>query len=438
MITRELFENKKQKLLTSLKNQKEFRLHKKTSNLFRDRTSEKKTIDVRDFTHVISVDTSKEIAEVEGMITYEDFVRETLKHGYMPAVVPELKTITVGGALTGGGVESSSFKYGYVHETVTETEILLSNATTVICTPTKNKDLFYGFANSYGTLGYALRVKVKLVKVLPYVKLTHTKYSDQKTFFKAIAEASENKQNDFVDAVVFNKNTILLTTGRFVSKAPFTNSYTFMKIYYKSLLRQKEDYLTISDYIWRWDTDWFWCGRAFGIQNPVLRFLLGIFGKLRSDTYWKVNAFVRKNTFLRNKFLSGKESVVQDIEIPIENGKKFLDFFLEKIPIRPIWICPAFSFDKKYPLFQTKSNKMYLNFGFWSTVPAKKEIGWHNKLIERKVLELRGKKSLYSESYFSKETFWKEYNKKAYDMLKKKYDSEKKLKDLYEKCVLRK
>ena len=34
-------------------------------------------------------------------------------------------------------------------------------------------NLFYGFPNSYGTLGYALRVKIALVPVKPFVKLTH-------------------------------------------------------------------------------------------------------------------------------------------------------------------------------------------------------------------------------------------------------------------------
>ena len=33
----------------------------------------------------------------------------------------------------------------------------------------------------------------------------------------------------------------------------------------------REDFLTIKDYIWRWDTDWFWCSRPFGVQNSKLR-----------------------------------------------------------------------------------------------------------------------------------------------------------------------
>ncbi len=51
--------------------------------------------------------------------------------------------------------------------------------------------------------------------------------------------------------------------------------------------------------------------------------------------------------------------------------------------------------------------------------------------------ELGGIKSLYSESYFPRDEFWSIYDKQAYDALKARYDPHRRLKDLYEKCVLR-
>ena len=94
-------------------------LNKSTSNLFRARTDNpKRRIDVRDFNHVLKVDAEPLVADVEGMTTYEDLVDATLKYHLLPTVVPQLKTITLGGAVSGLGIESSSFKYGLVHETV--------------------------------------------------------------------------------------------------------------------------------------------------------------------------------------------------------------------------------------------------------------------------------------------------------------------------------
>ena len=43
---------------------------------------------------------------------------------FSPLVVPQLKTITVGGAVTGLGIESASFRNGLPHESVLEMDML--------------------------------------------------------------------------------------------------------------------------------------------------------------------------------------------------------------------------------------------------------------------------------------------------------------------------
>ena len=58
------------------------------------------------------------------MCTYEDLVDATLPHGLIPLVVPQLRTITLGGAVTGLGIESTSFRNGLPHESVLEMDVL--------------------------------------------------------------------------------------------------------------------------------------------------------------------------------------------------------------------------------------------------------------------------------------------------------------------------
>ena len=60
-----------------------------------------------------------------------------------------------------------------------------------------------------------------------------------------------------------------------------------------------------------------------------------------------------------------------------------------------------------------------------------------NRLIERKVAELGGLKSLYSDSYYTKDEFWRVFDHPAYSALKARYDPAGALPDLYTKCVLR-
>src|SRR3989344_529483 len=169
------------------------RLGKTTSNLFRDRQgAPAKKLDVRDFNNVLHVDAVNGYVVVEGMTPYAELVAECLRHNVMPAVVPQLKSITIGGATAGCGIESSSFRYGLVHETVQEMEILLGDGRTVTCTPDNDhRDLYHGFPNSYGTLGYALLIKAMVVPVKKFVRLAHVRHADPWEFFTDLARQCE-------------------------------------------------------------------------------------------------------------------------------------------------------------------------------------------------------------------------------------------------------
>ena len=270
------YQQKKQQLSTQMKRKVQqsgvnITLKKKTSNLFRHRRSNLNQIDVRTFNQVISVDKEKMLAEVEGMTTYEDLVAETLKYGFMPAVVPELKSITIGGALSGLGIESSCFRYGLVHETIIQYDILLPDGRVVDCRPDNEfSDLFFAIPNSYGTLGYALKVTVKLVPVKKYVKLTFHHFKKPEEFFSHIKAVCLANRLDgavaFVDGVVFARDHQVLILGEMTDEAPNVSNYKYMKIYYKAVANKQQDYVTIKDYIWRWDPDWFWCSKVFYIM----------------------------------------------------------------------------------------------------------------------------------------------------------------------------
>lgn len=418
---------------------------KKTSNLFRDRAQGSiHKLNLGNLNRVVSVDPTNRIAYVEGMTTYEELVKQTLPYNLMPTVVPELKSITVGGAVTGVGIEATSFRYGFVHETVQEMEILCGDGIVRTCSPNnENRDLFFGFPNSYGTLGYALILAVALIPIKKYVHVTHSSFTDPALFFDSIKDVCNRSGKshdvvDFIDGVAFDRGVYYLSIGQFVDTAPQVSNYTYMGIYYRSILQKKEDYLTTHDYIWRWDTDWFWCSRVFGAQNPLIRFLATP-RLLRSTTYWKIKKLATqyKITNLLSAINGKRESIIQDVEIPIEHAPEFMDFFHREIGIKPVWTCPTTPSENIFSLFAVKPKQLYINFGFWDSVASEKEEGHYNRLIENKVKELGGKKSLYSSSYYPENEFWQLYNKKDYDALKTKYDPKGMFKNLYQKCVKR-
>jgi len=402
-------------------------LRKSHSNLFRRDLRGKARVDVRRFTRVLGIDRERMLADVEGMTTYQDFAAATLPLGLLPAVVPQLKTITVGGAVSGLGIESSSFKFGLVHETAEEMEILLGDGRIVVCSPSQEPDLFFGFPNSYGTLGYALRLKVKLIPAQPYVHLTHTRFSDPAQYFARISEASgEVSAEDYLDGVIFGDREMILTRGVFSMDAPRVSKYTYMGIYYRSLQRLREDWLTAHDYIWRWDTDWFWCSKQFGVQHPALRAFVP--WALNSRTYQRI---MRLSQALFPDSPS-KEAVIQDVAIPIQHAEKFFWFLRQEIGITPVWVCP-FRTHQAWDLNPLKPGQLYINFGFWDLVATTHDRGYFNRKVEAKASELSGAKALYSSSYYDEQTFWSIYNRPRYESLRQKYDSTRTFPDLYKK-----
>ncbi|MFT4088845.1 MAG: FAD-binding oxidoreductase, partial [Gordonia sp. (in: high G+C Gram-positive bacteria)] len=235
------------------------RLAKKTSNLFRKRAENPAPgLDVSGLDRVISVDPEKQTAQVAGMCTYEDLVSVTLRYGLTPLVVPQLKTITLGGAVTGLGIESTSFRNGLPHESVREIEILTATGELVDARPdNEHSDLYFGFPNSYGTLGYSVRLEIDLEPVEPFVELRHYRFTDVRTLQETMARIVDDKTYDgepvdYLDGVVFRRDESYLVLGRQTAEPGPVSDYTGMDVYYRSIQHDasstpKRDRLTIAD-----------------------------------------------------------------------------------------------------------------------------------------------------------------------------------------------
>jgi FAD/FMN-containing dehydrogenase len=429
------------------------RLAKKTSNLFRARASTSAPgLDVSGLGGVIAVDAETRTADVQGMCTYEHLVDATLPQGLVPLVVPQLKTITLGGAVTGLGIESTSFRSGLPHESVLEMDILTGAGDVVTATPDgEHADLFHGFPNSYGTLGYATRLRISLEEATPYVALRHVRFHDLESLVATMDDvvrtgAHAGTAVDYLDGVVFSATEAYLTLGTKTSAPGPVSDYTGQQIFYRSIQHDsrepKVDRLTTHDYLWRWDTDWFWCSRAFGAQDPRIRRLWPRRYR-RSSFYWKLIALDHRfdigDRLEARKGRPPRERVVQDVEVPIGRTAEFLHWFLREVPIEPVWLCPVRTHGE-WPLYPLQPGETYVNVGFWSTVP--REVGAPpgatNRLIEAEVADVGGHKSLYSDAFYDEDEFWRLYGGETSAALKKRYDPDSRLLDLYSKAVQRK
>jgi FAD/FMN-containing dehydrogenase len=438
------------------------RLAKRTSNLFRPRVAASGPgLDVSGLGGVISIDTTQPgaaTADVQGMCTYEQLVATTLPKGYMPYVVPQLRTITLGGAVTGLGIESTSFRHGLPHESVLELDVLTGAGEIVTARPTgEHADLFAAFPNSYGTLGYSVRLRIALERVHPYVALRNVRFGDLDELVAAIGtivatHRHEGEPVDFLDGVVFSPTEAYLVLGTWADDVPAASDYTGDAVYYRSLRDRGRDALTAHDYLWRWDTDWFWCSKAFGAQIPALRRLWPARYR-RSDVYHRIVGLENRYRVAARidawRGRPARERVIQDVEVPLSRTAEFLRWFDRSVPLSPVWLCPlrlrdhggplgdVAVGDQPWPLYPLRAGETYVNVGFWGTVPIEpgRADGDVNRLVEEAVDDLGGHKSLYSDAYYDEPDFWERYGGERYGRVKGRYDPDARLLDLYAKAV---
>ena len=430
------------------------RLAKHTSNLFRARArTDAPGLDVSGLGGVVAVDEEAGTADVQGMCTYEHLVDVTLPRGFIPQVVPQLRTITLGGAVTGLGIESTSFRNGLPHESVLEMDVLCGDGQVRTVRP--GDDLFDAFPNSYGSLGYATRLRIALERVPSHVELRHVPFTDLDDLSRVVAEVVEARSHDGervdgLDGVVFSPGEAYLTFARFTGAASRTaaSDYTGTEPYFRSVQRIGRsgprggtDRLTMHDYLWRWDTDWFWCSGAFGLHDPRVRRLWPRRWR-RSDVYHRIvgleNRYGVKARLDRRRGLPARERVIQDVAVPVERLAEFLGWFDDVVGMRPVWLCPLRS-TREWPSYPLRPGATYVNVGFWGTVPIAPGAadGDLNRAVEAEVTALGGHKSLYSDAYYDPDTFDRLYDQQFTRAVRKETDPDGRLTDLYGKVVRR-
>ena len=149
---------------------------------------------------------------------------------------------------------------------------------------------------------------------------------------------------DGLDGVAFAPGEYYLTLAQLDRRRrPRVATTPASSIYYRSIQQRETDLLTIYDYLWRWDTDWFWCSGAFGAQHPVVRRLWPRRWR-RSDVYMRLLGLDRRFAIAdrldRRAGRPQRERVIQDVEVPVDRLPEFLDWFDAEIGMRPVWLCP--------------------------------------------------------------------------------------------------
>ena len=382
-------------------------------------------IDLNDFDEVIDIDTERRICIAEPGVPFCKLVEKTLPLGLVPIVVPELKTITIGGAVAGCSIESMSFQHGGFHDTCLEYEIITAKGDVLRCTPDNEHSLIFQMMHgSFGTVGILSRLVFRLIPAKRFVHITHEKHTSIDSYLDSIRSHFERKDVEFMDGIIHSNTQLSLCVGDFVDRAPYTNRYDWLKVYYQSTAKRREDYFETPHYFYRYDQ---------GVTNVHPKSFLGrlLLGKFLGSSQILRIAEKARWLVLDDK----RPDVTVDTFLPFSKLKEFLLWYEKDFNHFPLWCVP----------YRRVHDYEWLADDFWKTfdddlmvdiaIYGMRQRGDTNyyRLLETKLQELHGIKTLISYNYYPEDEFWEIFNRPNFDKVKAITDPNNIFRNLYEK-----
>jgi len=407
-------------------------------------------INLRD---VLEVDPVRRVVRVEPLCTMGQLSSALKAAGWCLPVVPELDDLTVGGMICGVGIESSSGNHGLFNETCESYEIVMADGSLVRASKTQNTDLFYGFPWSHGTLGFLVSAEIRIIPAKQWARLSYIPCQTRAEGCKVFTEASRNPEFDFVEALAYNEDQMVVMTGNMTDNVESGANVNRIGLWFKPWFykhvetylaggqdstsynaKKNVEYLPLRDYYHRHTRSIFWELNdiiSFG-NHPVFRFLLG----------WAMPpkiSLLKATTMGPMLEMYDKHHVAQDMLVPISTLEESLQVFHEELQVYPLWMCP-FKVSPPHdptarPFCATPvGDNMMVDIGAYGIPHSPKYDAVPSmRRVEAFVRKVKGFQMLYADVYMTREEFREMFDHSMYDELRIKYNCTKAFPEVYDK-----
>jgi hypothetical protein len=421
-------------------------------------------LDIEQFNQIIEINQKESYVHVETRLTIGELLETLVPLHLTVPVVPELRTLTIGGLITGAGIESSSHIYGLFLHSCMEYEVLNGAGERLILTAKSNPEMFSAVPFSSGSLCLLLSVKLKLIPCKTYVKIEYIPVNSNVEAVSQIAHYSgcnlqlegtptqydNSPAAEYVEGILFTpqRGLIIIANQCESYEVEPTKLHTvhWYSQFWHHFVKQNywqhnnnnsvgHNYMSLLDYYFRHDRGTFWTvERKFPISLS-LPFRL-FFGFL-------LDSRLRKLKFLSDRSNAQEVSrelkrVVQDPIVPLKNAVAALNCADNLFGIAPIWLCPFklldFPNNSKSLLNFQPNLRFYLDIGLYAapTVPDYSPLHSH-RALELFLRENHGFLAPYAVNYSTSAEFWVYYNKDLYQVMRQKFQAEGKLVGIYDK-----
>ncbi len=293
-----------------------------------------------------------------------------------------------------------------------------------VVTTRPGDDLFDAFPNSYGSLGYATRLRIELEPIRSHVALRHVRFDDAGLLAKTIAMITETgeyagEQVDGIDGVAFEPGEYYLTLARW-SDYPGGGGEV-------ERLHRPADLLPVDPAARDRPADDLRLPVALGHR------LVLVLGSVRRPEPPPAQGLAAQVPPLRRLLPDGRLGPPLPHRRPARQARRAARSASgsSRTSRSRSTSCPSSSTgstprsacarcgcarsscgEREWPTYPLTLDTTYVNVGFWGTVHVgpDRENAPKNRAIEAKVHELGGHKSLYSEAFYDRETFDRLYD----------------------------
>lgn len=397
-----------------------------------------------DMANIIKIDEDKRLVRVEPMVTIGKLNDFLVSYGWTLPVVPELDDLTIGGLVMGGGIESTSHKYGLFQYICQAFELVLGDATKVWVSPTDNPDLFSAIPFSYGTLGFLTAVDIDIIPYKPFIQLTYHNVSTLDEVVDTFTKVTNDKTVDSVEGIMYTLDTGVIMSGIFVDKVPSGGKINRVSKWYKPWFykhvqtfmkndKESVEYIPTVDFFHRHNKAYFWLTQYIitFANNPIFRYLFG----------WSMPPKFSLLKLMRQKLIPEEQNVnfmCQDFGIHLKDLKESLRFIHRTAQIYPVWLCPTRHciHEGLEDLSAFAKEDVHVDVGVYGYSPIK---GYNpivaQRALERFAIDHNGYVAPYAETQLTREEFNEMFGfgLKTYHRLRREMDCEKAFPHVYEK-----
>ncbi|CDR34154.1 FAD-binding protein [Criblamydia sequanensis] len=433
------------------------------------------TLDLSPLNRLLNLNREDSTALIEPGLTMVSFFKKLESQGFMPKVLPEFKGITVGGAINGAAIESSSHRFGQFNNTCQSYRVLTGDGEIQNLSKINKEDLFYAISGSYGSLGLVLNATIEVEKIKPFVELSYHRFNSLDKALDFFKKASLDGEVDYLEGLVFSLDNTLIATAKLkvkrnsnlplLSLKPYHSPWFYQHLHERSQDQVEREEMRLEDYLFRHDRAAFWMG-GYALNSKILsRYILELvklkaertslskvekgFDPMTKAPFWfralfgwmmgssRLYRFLHQDTeeWFANYFC------IQDYYLPFSKTEEFIAHILKEHKIIPLWLCPVKKAERKElfsPHYQPgHEEKLLVDVGVYGMAKGTLTGREIVKDLDRLCIMKGGKKMLYSYSFLTEDEFWSIYSKKDYNSLREKYQAKESFVDIQKKVLER-